>query len=168
MFMNKTLLTHQKEKKTQQFLLFPSSLLSPFYLQNPQENSFPFMHVIVGEVAKTQAGFRREMLLAHMIKEFTPGKQILLIFCSCFWRTMMMISQKTQWRPKEVTKCRGRFIRKRITGKNVKQHRHCKSCFKYAITNLHINTETLKAAMILLSHGKIHGCAATDGQIIFV
>jgi hypothetical protein len=126
------------------------------------------MHVIVGEVAKIQAGFRREMLLAHIIKKFTPGKQILLIFCSCFWRRTMMISKKIQWRPQEVTKCRGRFIRKRITGKIVKQHRHCKSCFKYAITNLHINTETLKAAMILLSHGKIHGCAATDGQIIFV
>jgi len=61
------------------------------------------MHVIVGEVAKTQAGFRREMLLAHLIKKFTPGKQILPIFCSCFWRTMMMISQKIQWRPQEVT-----------------------------------------------------------------
>jgi hypothetical protein len=107
MFMNKTLLTHQKGKENP---TIPSLSIIPIIIILFAESSreflsFPFMHVIVGEVAKTQAGFRREMLLAHLIKKFKPGKQILHIFCSCFWRTMMMISQKIQWRPQEVTKC---------------------------------------------------------------
>ncbi len=77
------------KNKTQQFLLFQSSLLSSFHLQNPQENSFPFlsfpfMHVIVGEVAKTQAGFRREMLLAHLIKKFTPVNKSFLFSAPAF------------------------------------------------------------------------------------
>jgi hypothetical protein len=42
------------------------------------------MHVIVGEVAKTQAGFRREMLLAHLIKKFTPVNKSFLFSAPAF------------------------------------------------------------------------------------